>query len=403
MFRFHTDPSFPDRVFAFTPWEIFKFDSRGVKLLASFTKDRAGIKDLVSVPRVPERLFVLFEPYDGRDEIIRSNDEGKSWKTIPINFQNSIVALESADDTHHGLFGGTDGAGLLYRNGDSGWIAVDRGIQEANYARIVGGGESSYIYLLAQNNLFGNPHFLFRKDPESSNKWKNVTPTVNVFGCCGGTVILNPANSKHLILTGAASTVVSYDGGLTWNKSVISSSIRGFYTGIFHPVTRNVVYAASGNSLFRSDNGGGSFHELPYHDYSDADGITKIVADAFDERTLYFVSDFEGIYKTTDGGKTVSRVNSGIIPVCGGCRRVVDDLIPLGLKDSYLALAEQDQEGLILYRSDNGGQHWTIIAKRLRGLKLFSADPTGQHLFLTGLSDLYESKDGGKSWTNTFR
>lgn len=127
-------------------------------------------------------------------------------------------------------------------------------------------------------------------------------------------------------------------------------------------------------------------------------------------RTLYAAMFGEGVFKSTDDGRTWRRMSAGLGAEQN--RRVIRVRL---LKDGTLyalvtALRENGQfvaAGPGLYRSRDGGEHWQLVngAQPLRWPKDFALDPAdGNHILIAAANagdqsgGLYQSHDGGASW-----
>jgi len=119
----------------------------------------------------------------------------------------------------------------------------------------------------------------------------------------------------------------SADGGLTWSPANDGLSTRWLHKVVFAPSEPDVAYVATHHGLFRSDDAG-----LTWEDRSDGlpyTFLTPIAVDPTDPDVLYVgtaselvtthtghfnagIHEGEGLYKSTDGGRSWFRSDQGI-------------------------------------------------------------------------------------------
>ena len=178
-----------------------------------------------------------------------------------------------------------------------------------------------------------------------------------------------------------------------------------FYAIEAAPSNPRIVYAAGVNGVFRSDDNGDTWR----HVGAGLNNVSFIAVDPVDPDTAYFIvgSDFRFLYRTTDGGRSWARVDTGLPGLTRMNTIVIDPVDPRTLYVSsdcgnYL---EPLFDGAGVRKSTDGGQTWSEVQRGLNSwgrcaLEL-SIDPaTPSHLFLrTGFaSGPWESFDGAATW-----
>jgi len=248
----------------------------------------------------------------------------------------------------------------------------------------------------------------------------------------------------------------STDAGKTWTHM----GLTGTYTLpriVIHPANPDVVYvAASGHEwtdnsergVFKTTDGGKTWLKILI--LNNQTGAIDLVMDPGNPDILYAATwqrmrkkwndprndaatAGSGIFKTTDGGQTWKPINSGL-PVPRYCGRIgidlclaqpnvlyafVDNYEPAaqtqteGRADSYGRPSSGRIKGATVYRSDNGGEAWTLTCpvtpEMTRAMEFHSgtygwvfgqvkADPNDPNTVYTMGLGLNVSTDGGKTF-----
>jgi photosystem II stability/assembly factor-like uncharacterized protein len=244
----------------------------------------------------------------------------------------------------------------------------------------------------------------------------------------------------------------STDAGKTW----MHMGLEGTYTIgriVIHPTNPDIVYvAASGHEwtynpdrgVFKTEDGGKTWQKVLY--VSDQAGANDLVMDPQDPETVYAATwnrirrrwsdpvpgGGDGLFKTTDGGRTWKPIDAGLpdtkftgrigIDLCRAHPNVlyayVDNHAPgkeaqAGELDSYGRPRRRGIVGAEVYRSDDKGETWSKVSpatpyfERFGGtygwvfsqIRVDTKDP--DTLYIMGLG-LAKSTDGGKTFTNLF-
>ena len=115
------------------------------------------------------------------------------------------------------------------------------------------------------------------------------------------------------------------------------------------------LFAASGASIWRSDDSGASWTTLAT--IPDAFRIWSIAPSASDPRVMYAGSGPNGLYKSVDGGQTWLASNEGLSPTSAGALNVYQVWIDPFVADVVFISTE-----LGLWRSDSAGAAWVRVA-----------------------------------------
>ena len=224
----------------------------------------------------------------------------------------------------------------------------------------------------------------------TSSRWQPTNPggggAFNTIGA-GPTGII-------LVASDLSGAYRSLDRGQTWD---VIGSVRGLtsthVSGLgFDPIDPGILYLGTEAGIFRSDDGGDTFRPVLDHGY-----ITDIEMAPSNPNVGYATHHSEYnvadgvIYKTTDRGQTWTKVS--------------DETLPSNLYILKLAVDKRDEDVLyalagegrftcgpaVLYESTDGGRTWTRIAADLGQIADFALDPNDSHtLYLTTYGNVWD-------------
>jgi photosystem II stability/assembly factor-like uncharacterized protein len=163
----------------------------------------------------------------------------------------------------------------------------------------------------------------------------------------------------------------STDGGDTWDKVLYASDSTGAVDLAVHPEKPNVLYA----TMWRAE-------RKPWTIISGGD-------------------NGDGLYKSTDGGDTWTRLTNGLP---NGMVGKIDLAVTPAAPDRVYALVEAPGDEQGLYRSDDAGQSWrqvndrkAIMSRPFYFTHIFAHPQDPDQLFV-GNVQYYVSDDGGESF-----
>ncbi len=236
-------------------------------------------------------------------------------------------------------------------------------------------------------------------------------------------VATGEGNPRNDVIPGAG-IYKSTDGGKTWKLMGLEKT-RSITRVLIDPRDSNhVIVAALGDvfaasadrGVFVTDDGGKTWTKTLY--VSDRSGASDVAMNAknpsvifagmwhFERKPWTTVSGGEddGLYKSTDGGKTWARLTGHGLPD-GTTGRIGLAIAPSDPNRVY-ALIESNKG--ILWRSDDGGNNWTMVSnetmvdQRPFYFSHITVDPTDpNHVFGVSML-LVASHDGGKTWRPVF-
>ncbi len=220
------------------------------------------------------------------------------------------------------------------------------------------------------------------------------------------------------------------DAGTVWQPIFDQEPVASIGALAVAPSDPNVIYAgtgesdirsdlASGDGMYRSEDAGATWKHIGLEDSRQ---ISRILVDPADAHTVYVgalghaygPSEERGVYKSTDGGEHWQRVldkgpDVGIADIAMATNQ--PQILIAATWDAHRppwsTYAPLEGPGNALYRSTDGGGHWTQIAGH--GLPESAWGRTGVALSADGRrvyaaidckehAGLYRSDDGGDTW-----
>lgn len=195
-----------------------------------------------------------------------------------------------------------------------------------------------------------------------------------------GVIAVDPFDSSHLLIGGVGfgevsqahkdfgGLYVSSDGGVTWARhTFISENNYWCHAVVFHPKKRGIIYATMTERGMRN-----------------------------------------GIWRSTNGGKTWQHLTSGL-PEAGRFGRTSLAISPSS-PDVLYAFAQDEASGnsdllLGVFRTANGGDTWKSVSGRhfaeegqISYGNTIAVHPTDPNFVICGGVDLHLTKNAGKTW-----
>ena len=214
-------------------------------------------------------------------------------------------------------------------------------------------------------------------------------------------IIVDPRDSKTLYVAthrhkDAGGFFKSTDGGRKWRESpeLKNEALHSLTQSDSNP---NVLIAGTFNGIFRSDNSGDSWTQLPTYNTT---GLVHVESLAIDPRTAntIYAGTWYLPYKTTDGGQTWKSIKNGIIDDSDIFAINIDPHDP----NHIIASACSG-----IYETNSAGDSWTKvqgIPSQSRRTRAIVQHPSISGLVFAGTTEgFWRSDRGGKadSWMVT--
>lgn len=251
----------------------------------------------------------------------------------------------------------------------------------------------------ADTYFFGSSSGLLFKSTDAGATW-NLLADVSPGSAVINRILIHPTDSNIMFVASSSAGIYrSTDAGVTWTEVVFD----GGYDVEFKPGDPSVVYAGS-NSVHTSTDGGATFTQIQPGLFN---GGAKMIGVSPDDPNVVYVLDADGsafgdIYRSNDSGTTYASL--------GHTNRNYFGYDTAGFggngqapRDMAIAVDPDDVDevhiaGVLMWRSDDGGQNFTNTSDWQPGLA--AGQNKGYHhpdvddLMFDG-STLYVLSDGG--------
>jgi photosystem II stability/assembly factor-like uncharacterized protein len=175
-----------------------------------------------------------------------------------------------------------------------------------------------------------------------------------------------------------------------------------------HPTNADVVLAGTNSGVYRTMNGGSSWTEVL------SGTATGVLFNPSNGNTAYAAVEGSGVYVSSNGGATWSHDNGsggGALPA-SNVGRIALAIAPSSSSTLFAGIANSSTGNLLgLYKTTNGGSTWTKQSSIVDYCtpqcwydNVIAVDPVNPNVVFVGGSEdngtLFQSLDGGSSWTN---
>jgi len=256
-------------------------------------------------------------------------------------------------------------------------------------------------------------------------------------------IIVDPRDSKTLYVAThrhkeAGGFFKSTDGGRRWRESpeLKNEALHSLTQSDSNP---DVLIAGTFNGIFRSDNSGDSWTQLPTYN---TQGLVHVESLAIDPRTtsIIYAGTWYLPYKTTDGGQTWKSIRNGIIDdsdifaididprdpnhvIASACSGIYETKngggnwakvqgIPSQSRRTRTILQHPSIPGMVFagttegfWRSERGGHQdsWMVTTSRQLEINSIAVHPTRPETIYIGTNNygVMVSYDGGKNFSPT--
>lgn len=331
-----------------------------------------------------DKFFKAFEyTKEKMQDYSTLNDNSPSfWTSIgPNNVGGRTLCLEFSPTDTATLYIGSASGGL--------WKTTSGGLGANAWTRIETGYPSLAVSSIAIDSA--NPQIMYIGTGENygyqfSENGLDVRVTRGMYGIG----ILKTTN-----------------GGTSWTKSLDWSydNKRGVWRVLFNPRNRNVLYAATSEGVWKSNNAGGTwFQVLNYNMAMDMEinpADTSVLYVSVGNLNNNVPNANLGIYKTTNSGANWTMLTGGL-PASWTGKTTIE--LYKGNPDFVYASVSNDLSYVGYYTSTNAGVNWTLkttsvpIGNQGWYNNAHLVKPNDPNVIVVGTIDLVKSTNGGTSF-----
>lgn len=256
------------------------------------------------------------------------------------------------------------------------------------------------------------------KTTNGGTSWQTTTDTLSSLAFCALAI---DHTDRNIIYGGTGENSInvdaylgdgifkSTDGGITWKNNGKMSNIAAFSKIYVHRQNHLIVYAAA-------TKGGGGF----YLSSDGGDNWTRIVSGSVYDMSVnpqnsdeVMISFSNGIRRSSDGGKTFTTAQAGIN--FASAIRTSVAIAPSDPNRAYALVGRGSSDGTYhigeVYSTTDKGTNWTLVQVMPQNFfnlqawydHCIAVHPEDPDVVLVGGIDVYQSIDGGQSFTNSTR
>jgi photosystem II stability/assembly factor-like uncharacterized protein len=329
-----------------------------------------------------DKFYQAFEYSKANLQAINQRDDLGQWRSIgPDNIGGRSLCLAVHPVDTSVIFMGSASGGL--------WKSTTGGTGAAAWTLMNTGYPSSAVSSIAIDSA--NPNIMYIGTGENygyqySENGLDVRVTRGMYGIG----ILKTTN-----------------GGQTWTKSLdwAYNSKSGVWRVLINPKNRNILYAATSEGIYRSNNAGGSWSQMlnfkMVMDLELNQSDTSVLYASIGNLTNNVPLTDKGIYKTTNGGINWTKLAGGL-PANWSGKATIE--LYKGNQDFVYASVPNDFSYVGYFKSTNAGTNWTQLSTSVpignqgwynNGHIVKSNDP---NTILVGTINAEKSTNGGSSF-----
>jgi photosystem II stability/assembly factor-like uncharacterized protein len=272
-----------------------------------------------------------------------------------------------------------------------------------------------HVYVGAVRSAEGGKGGVFRRAPGDAERWEALSDGLPD-GADVHAVTVDPDNADAVFIGTTKGAYRSRDRGRHWQRLALPDPEADIWSITVHPSDRRVLYAGTGpTGVYRSDDGGEHWKKLPDPGLPDRVHMTfpcrvmRLDVNPAQPDDVYACIEANGAMRSRDRGEHWEDCTADLLRFAAQEKyksRIVSQTEIEGMLDGHALACSAAAPGTVflanrmgLFRSDDGGAHWTDIEigrfsplSYGRDLRVSPHDP---HVLYAALSPAFRSSDGG--------
>ncbi len=369
-----------------------------VSSTTDFGGSQGWYNNIIAVdPTHPDTVYV------GGIDFWKSTNGGQTWTNLTngygtYNGQNIHVdqhAIAFANGNGSIFYMGNDGGVWKTTNGASSFTNCNTNLQTIQFYDIDADQNSS------GKTIGGTQDNGTESDNQPSAAWSEV------YGGDGGYVLIDPKNSNNVYTEYVNGEIFkSTDGGSSFHQITTGIGEAGYWLTpyVMDPANENLLYCGT-DQIYKSTNGGTNWISTSPILKSSDDLVTTMSISSVEGNVIYAgISGYRGaadtafLFITTNGGSSWNNISSNL-PKNADFARVTADPTHKGV--AYVAVLSGIANHVL--RTTDYGNTWTGLDSPSNGFdnvptKVISVDSTSGYIYAGTYWGIYRSTDNGATW-----
>ena len=310
-----------------------------------------------------------------RDGVFKSIDGGSRWNQIGLK-GNWVDSLAIDPVNTQILYAGASYGIFKSIDGGKDWFEINEGLQDKTCLSLaIDPINTQIIYAGTWDGIY--------KSINGGAKWFKINNGLTSTEV--QSLAVNPIYTQSIYAgTRFCGLFLSKNGGLSWEETELKNETMKIY---FDPKNSNTVFVLTSLGMYKSVDGGRKWDWCMVDPKNEIRPMSLAI-DPISTKTIYIGSYGDGVFKSTNGGSSWTKINAGLT-------NTYINSIVIDPKNPQIIYAGTDKG---LFKSTNGGLSWskTGLADALICSLYF--DPINSQTIYAASESLFKSTNGGLDW-----